>query len=169
MGAEGLRNAVAQTGKALMPSVELHEFYSIQSQLYRSTAPRRVMMWLLLSLGGLGLLLSAMGVYAVLAYSVVRRTREVGIRMAVGADRNRIRSLFMGRGVRLIANGLILGMVTAVALGHTIRSQLYDIAPSDPWSFAAVVLILGMVGGFACWLPARRASRIVPMKALRCE
>ena len=127
------------------------------------------MMWLLVSLGGIGLLLSALGLYAVLAYSVTRRTREVGIRMAVGASRNQVRSLFLRRGVRLIVNGLILGIVLAISAGEYVRSLLFGVAPADPWALATVVVILGVVGGLACWLPARRAARIHPMEALRYE
>lgn len=166
---EALREGVARAGKEFMAPLEVRDFYSIKSKLYASTISTRVMMWLLLSLAGLGLLLSALGIYAVLAYSVARRTREVGIRMAVGADRGRIRSLFMRRGVRLIVNGLVLGIVGAITAGQYIRSLLYKVEPVDPWSLAAVVLILGTVGGIACWLPARQAAAIEPMEALRSE
>jgi len=158
-----LRAALVQAGKEMLVPVELRDFYSIESQLHRATAPRRVMMWLLVSLGGIGLLLSALGVYAVLAYSVTRRTREVGIRMAVGASRNQVRSLFLRRGLRLI------GIVLAISAGEYIRSLLFGVAPADPWTLATVVVTLGVVGGLACWLPAGRAARVDPMEALRYE
>lgn len=166
---EALRESVVQAGKELMAPLELYSFYSIKSQLYQSTAPMRVMMWLLLSLGGLGLLLSAMGLYAVLAYSVALRTREVGIRMAVGADRERIRSLFIRRGVRLIANGLVLGIVATISVGPYFRSLLFGVNPVDPWCLVSVIFLLGIVGGTACWVPAKRASLLDPMNALRNE
>ncbi len=167
--ADLLRDGLAQAGKQMLAPVDLRDFYSIETQLHRSTAPRRVMMWLLVSLGGLGLLLSALGVYAVLAHSVARRTREVGIRMAMGADRSRVRNLFIRQGVRSIVNGLILGIVAAITAGHYIESLLFGVAPADPWAFAAVVLTLGVAGGVACWLPARRAAQINPIEALRYE
>jgi len=146
---------------------KLSSLISIEADLSRSTAPRGVMMWLLISLGGLGLLLSALGVYAVLVYAVVRRTREVGIRMAMGASRSRIRGLFFRHGVRLVANGLVLGIAAAITTGVYMESLLYGVKPTDPWAFAAVALTLGVVGGIACWLPARRAARVDPVKALR--
>src|SRR6266480_5429757 len=96
-----LRDLASRFGREMLPSVELRGLSSVEADLSRSTAPRGVMMWLLISLGGLGLLLSALGVYAVLAYAVARRTREVGIRMAMGASRNRIRRLFFRHGVQL--------------------------------------------------------------------
>src|SRR5207244_6885673 len=164
-----LRAALVQAGKEMLVPVELSDFYSIESQLHRATAPRRVMMWLLISLGGLGLLLSAVGVYAVLAYSVTRRTREIGIRMAMGASRSQVRNLFFRHGVRLIVNGLILGVILAITAGHYIESLLFGVAPADPWIFGAVALTLGTVGGIACLLPARRAARVDPMEALRYE
>ena len=167
--ADLLRAGLVQAGKGMMVPLELHDFYSIEFQLYRSTAPRRVMMWLLVSLGGLGLLLSALGVYAVLAYSVTRRTREVGIRMAMGASRSQVRNLFFRQGGRLIVNGLILGIVAAITAGQYIKSLLFGVAPADPWTFAAVALVLGVVGGMACWLPACRAAKVDPMQALRYE
>ena len=164
-----LRAALIQAGKEMLVPVELRDFYSVEFQLYKSTAPRRVMMWLLVSLGGIGLLLSALGVYAVLAYSVTRRTREVGIRMAMGASRSQVRNLFFRQGVRLIVNGLILGVVLSITAGHYIESLLFGVAPADPWAFGAVALTLGTVGGIACLLPARRAARVDPMEALRYE
>ncbi|PYK97115.1 MAG: hypothetical protein DME19_17420, partial [Verrucomicrobia bacterium] len=151
------------------PSVELRWLISIEADLSRSNAPRHVMMWLLISLGGLGLLLSALGVYAVLAYAVARRTREVGIRMALGAGRSQIRGVFLRHGVRLVANGLVLGIAAAITAGVYMESLLYGVKPTDPWAFAAVVLTLGAVGGIACWLPARRAARVDPVEALRYE
>jgi len=104
-----------------------------------------------------------------MAYSVTRRTREVGIRMAMGANRVQVRSLFFRHGVRLIVNGLTLGVILAVTAGQYIGSLLFGVAPADPWIFAAVVLTLGAVGGIACLLPARRAAKIDPMEALRYE
>ena len=164
-----LRDLASRLGREMAPSVELNGLFSIEAELSRSTAPRRVMMWLLISLGGLGLLLSALGVYAVLAYAVARRTREVGIRMAMGASRSRIRGLFFRHGVRLVANGLVLGIAAAITAGVYMESLLYGVKPTDPWAFAAVVLTLGVVGGIACWLPARRAARVDPVEALRYE
>ena len=164
-----LRDLASRFGREMSPSRELSSLISIEADLSRSTAPRGVMMWLLISLGGLGLLLSALGVYAVLAYAVARRTREVGIRMAMGASRSRIRGLFFRHGVRLVANGLVLGIAAAITAGVYMESLLYGVKPTDPWAFAAVVLTLGVVGGIACWLPARRAARVDPVKALRYE
>jgi predicted permease len=164
-----LRDIVIRLGKEMLPSVELRALLSIEAELSRSTAPRRVMMWLLISLGGLGLLLSALGVYAVLAYAVARRTREVGIRMAMGAGRSQIRSLFLRHGIRLVANGLVLGTVAAVTAAQYVRSLLYGVEPADPWAFGAVLVLLGLAAGLACWLPARRAARVNPMEALRYE
>jgi len=164
-----LRDLASRFGRELSPSMELSSLISIEADLSRSTAPRGVMMWLLISLGGLGLLLSALGVYAVLAYAVARRTREVGIRMAMGASRSRIRGLFFRHGVRLVANGLVLGIAAAITAGVYMESLLYGVKPTDPWAFAAVVLTLGVVGGIACWLPARRAAQVDPVEALRYE
>jgi len=164
-----LRDLASRFGREMSPSVELRALLSIETDLSRSTAPRGVMMWLLISLGGLGLLLSALGVYAVLAYAVARRTREVGIRMALGASRSRIRGLFFRHGVRLVANGLVLGIAAAITAGVYMESLLYGVKPTDPWAFAAVVLTLGVVGSIACLLPARRAARVDPVEALRYE
>lgn len=164
-----LRDLVIRFGHEMLPSVELRGLFSIEADLSRSTGPRRVMMWLLISLGGLGLLLSALGVYAVLAYAVARRTREVGIRMAMGAGRSQIRGLFLRHGVRLVANGLILGIAAAIAAGIYTESLLYGVKPTDPWAFIAVGVLLAVVALFACWLPARRAAKVDPMVALRHE
>ena len=147
----------------------LQRMFHDGAQLYRSTAPRRVMMWLLITLGCLGLLMSALGVYAVMAYSVVRRTREIGIRMAMGAGRSQIRNLFVGHGARLIANGIGLGVALAITAGHYMQSLLFGVSPADPLAFASILLTLGVAAGIACWLPARRAARVDPMEALRYE
>jgi putative ABC transport system permease protein len=167
--AEVLREAVGAAGKDMLIPVELIQFYSVHDQLLRSTAPRRVMMWLLISLGGLGLLLSALGIYAVLAFAVARRIREVGIRMAMGAAQGQIRSLFVRRGARLVINGLALGLIGAFTGAQYIHSLLFEVDPWDPWAAAAVVLLLVGAAGLACWLPAHRAAKVDPMQALRCE
>jgi len=164
-----LRKTVTQIGKEMSPPLDLSDLYSVEAYLYASTAPRRIYMWLLLTMGGLGLLLSALGVYAVMAYAVVRRTREIGVRMALGATRGNIARWILGRGGRLVLNGMILGAAAAFALAHYIENLLYQVKPGDPWAFVGVVLTLGAVAGIACYIPARRATRINPMEALRYE
>ncbi len=164
-----LRKMVAQIGREMAPALDLADFYSIEKSLYASTASRRIYMWLLLTMGGLGLLLSALGVYAVMAYAVVRRTREIGVRMALGATRGNIARWILWRGGRLVLNGMILGAAAAFTLAHYIENLLYQVKPGDPWAFVGVVLTLGAVAGIACYIPARRATRINPMEALRYE
>src|SRR5438876_4363881 len=164
-----LRKMVAQIGGEMAPALDLVDLYSIEKNLYASTASRRIYMWLLLTMGGLGLLLSALGVYAVMAYAVVRRTREIGVRMALGATGGNIARWILWRGGRLVLNGMILGAAAAFTLAHYIENLLYQVKPGDPWAFVGVVLTLGAVAGIACYIPARRATRINPMEALRYE
>jgi ABC-type antimicrobial peptide transport system permease subunit len=166
---KALRPSLARLGKQMSPAVDLWDASSVDAQLYASTAPRRVMMWMLMTLGGLGLLMCALGVYAVLAFAVVCRTREAGIRMALGANRSQIRKLFLRQGMRLTANGLGLGTVVALALARYLESQLFGVSAADPWAFAGVLVSLGAAAGVACWLPACRAARADLMAALRYE
>ena len=166
---QAFRNAVKDLGQQMEPPVKLEFLTSIEKELDSSTASRRVYMWLLTAMGSLGLLLSALGIYAVLAYAVVRCTREIGIRMAVGASRYHIGRLVLGRGGRLIINGLVLGAAVAFTLARYVESLLYQVTPNDPWVFGVVILTLGASAGLACYLPARRAMKINPMTALRYE
>jgi len=164
-----LRKMVAQIGGEMAPALDLVDFYSIERNLYASTASRRIYMWLLLAMGGLGLLLSALGVYAIMAYHVIRRTREIGVRMALGATRGSIARLMLERGGRLVLSGMVLGAVAALSLAHYVESLLYQVTPGDPVAFVGVFLALGTVAGIACYLPARRATRVNPVVALRYE
>jgi putative ABC transport system permease protein len=166
---ELLREVVVKLGREMVPRADVSDFYSVEAQLYASTASRRIFMWLLGSLGGLGLFLSALGVYAVIAYTVVRRTREIGIRLALGATRGQIARLVLGRGGRLVLNGIILGGVAAFTLARYLGSLIHGVTPGDPWVYGSVLAILGSVAAIACYLPSRRALKIDPMKALRYE
>ena len=133
------------------------------------TAPRRIYMWLLTAMGALGLLLSALGVYAVMAFAVVRRTREIGVRMALGATRGNIARMILGRGARLVFGGMVLGVAAAWIFSHYLESLLYQVKTGDVRTFVGVLLTLGAVAGIACYIPARRATRVNPMEALRYE
>ena len=118
---------------------------------------------------GIGLLLVTIGVYSVIAYAITRQTHEIGIRMAIGAERRDVLRLVMGMGVRLVAVGVGVGLVMSLALARAIASQLWGVSPSDPLTVASVVLLLFATGLLACWVPARRATRVDPVVALRCE
>jgi putative ABC transport system permease protein len=168
-GADALPGILKRLGREMVPPVEIRFLNSVEHELYRSTAPRRVYMWLLNTMGALSLLLSALGIYAVVAYSVVRRRHEIGIRMALGATRGSIARLIVGRGARLVVSGLLLGMVAAFTLTQYLRSLLYQVTPGNLSVYGAALLILGGVALLACYLPARRAARIDPMAALRHE
>ena len=115
------------------------------------------------------LVLTAIGVYGLLSFSVARRTNEFGIRMALGASRGEVLKLVLKQGVTLTAIGLVVGLAAALALTRSLSSLLFVVRPTDPASFLAVSGLLLCVGLLASYLPARRATKVDPMVALRCE
>src|SRR5438128_5298015 len=168
LNADSLRPIIDKVARE-MSSEHVADFYSVEARLRVSTAPRRIYMWLLTAMGALGLLLSALGVYAVMAYAVVRRTREIGVRMALGATRGNIARLILGRGARLVFGGMVLGVVAALIFSHYLESLLYQVKSGDVRTFVGVLMTLGAVAGIACYIPARRATQTNPMEALRYE
>jgi len=121
------------------------------------------------TLAMLGLVLAALGLYGVMAYSVARRTGEIGLRMALGAASRDIFRLVVGHALALVGCGLVIGLLGALAITRGLSATLYQISPTDPFTFSAVAMLLATVALLACNLPARRATHIDPMEALRCE
>jgi putative ABC transport system permease protein len=135
----------------------------------RTLSQARFSSTLLTTFAGLALMLAAIGIYGVMSYAVSQRTPEIGIRLALGAESRDILRMIVGNGVRLAVAGLAIGIVLALALSRTLTSLLYETTDTDPLTFAAVVSILGAVGLAASYFPARRASRIAPVEALRYQ
>jgi len=131
--------------------------------------PFRVFGTLFAIFATIGLALSAVGIYAVVAYSVTRRTQEIGVRMALGATTGSVLRLILSLGYKQLAIGLILGLGAAFGLTRVLKSLLVQITPTDPVTFAGIALLLLVIGGVACWMPARKAAKIDPMIALRYE
>jgi predicted permease len=155
--------------KAAQPGLLMPEIKVARQVLFDSTLTQRTYRNYLGLFAGLGLLLSALGIYGVLAYSVARRTREIGIRIAIGAEAAQVRQMIMGQGARLILVGLASGLIASVGLTRFLQSQLYDVSPTDPLVLGTALLLLSIVALLACWLPARRAAKVDPVVALRAE
>ena len=134
-----------------------------------SVADRRFTMLVLSAFGSFALFLAAVGIYGVLAYSVNRRTREIGVRMALGAERRRVLGMILSDGMRAVVPGIVVGVVGALLLSRLMSSLLYGIAPTDPITFSAVVLVLVVVTLVASLVPARRATKVDPMVAIRAQ
>jgi putative ABC transport system permease protein len=120
-------------------------------------------------LASIGLLLVMVGVFSVMAYTVSLQTREIGIRMALGAQQSSILKMILGKGARLIAAGIMIGLAVSYWLTRFLASQIWGVSIRDPWTFAGVLILIVLVGLAACFVPARRAARVDPMTALRCE
>jgi len=166
---QALVSAIRDAMKAVETSMTPPWFQVVRQTLYDATQAQRTYMLYLLIFASVGLLLSALGIYGVLAYSVARRTREIGIRMAVGAQRGDVLRLVMAEGARLVLVGVGFGLLAALWLTRLLQSQLFEVSPTDPVVVAEVVLLLLAVSLLACYMPARRAMKIEPMKALRYE
>ena len=119
--------------------------------------------------GTVALLLGAVGIYGVIAYIAAQRMREIGIRMALGAQAADVRRLVLGQGMTLAGVGIAIGLVGAMGVTRVMRALLYETSPTDPLTFAGVVPLLVAAALLACWVPARRAMRADPIVALRCE
>ncbi|MBU6401613.1 MAG: ABC transporter permease [Verrucomicrobia bacterium] len=151
------------------PGVEVWATLTMEEYMQAAFLTQRMAATLLVLLGVLALLLAAMGIYGVMAYVVSQRTHEIGIRMALGARQGEVLELIIAQGMRLAGIGVAAGVVGAVLVTRWLASFLYGVSPFDPVTFIGVALLLALVALLACWLPARRAARVDPMEALRCE
>jgi putative ABC transport system permease protein len=142
---------------------------SIQDLLYVSTAEPRFQTQVLTSFSSIAFLLAIVGIYGAMAYSVTQRTQEIGIRMAIGAERRHIVRMILWRSTSLVAGGLAIGLAGAWAVTRVLKNFLFEVTPFDPLTFAAVSLMLALVALAACYIPARRAAAIDPLVALRYE
>ena len=166
---ESLGEAVRREVEAVDLNVPVHSIRSMDEIIARSVADRRFALELLGVFATLALLLAAVGVYGVMSYSVSQRTHEVGIRVALGAQQTDILRLALGEGLRIVAIGLGAGLVGAAIVTRVFRSMLFEVAPGDPVTLLIASAMLAAVACLACYIPARRASRVDPLVALREE
>ena len=151
------------------PALPLFGVEPLEQTLSNSVGQRRFTMLVLGAFAAVALLLAAVGVHGVLSYTVAQRTREIGIRMALGADFRQVRRLVLGQGAVMVAGGLLLGLLGALVASGVLSTLLYGVGTGDPGTFAGVTLVLGIVALVATYLPALRAARVDPVVALRYE
>jgi ABC-type antimicrobial peptide transport system permease subunit len=164
-----LAGAVRAEVSRLDPELPVTKLRTMQQILDSSLTPRRLSMWLLTVFALAALLLAALGIYGVMAYAVARRTREIGIRMALGAQRANVLVMILGQGMKLVAFGVAIGLAASLALTRFMTSLLYDVKPTDPLTYAAVALLLISIALAANLAPARRAVSVDPTVSLRHE
>ena len=158
---------VREIVRGLSPATPVSQVRTMESVVAASVASRRFSTMLLAGFAALALVLAGIGIYGVIAYDVSQRTYEIGLRMALGARRGQVAGMMVGRGIRMVTLGLAVGVAGSVAVTGLLRSLLVDVSRVDPVTFAGVVVLLGVVAIAAAWLPARRASAVDPMVALR--
>jgi ABC-type antimicrobial peptide transport system permease subunit len=164
---DALLPAVRQAVWALDPALPLSAETTLDRLVAGSVATERLRTSLLVAFAVVATLLAALGLYGVLAYLVVQRRFEMAVRMALGARRGRVVGLVVHQGLSLVVAGVVLGSAVALALSRLLAGLLYRVAPTDPGAFVTVALLMLLVGLAASWLPARRASRVEPARALR--
>jgi putative ABC transport system permease protein len=160
-----MRQQVSQ----LDPAMPIFGIQTMREIRNHNVAPERLNLGLLGGFAVLALILAIIGLYGLLAFTVAQRKREIGIRMALGAQRFDVLHLVVGQGMRLILAGVVIGLLGSVALTRVLASVLFKVEPTDPLTFVTVTLLLCVVALLACYIPARRATKVDPMVALRFE
>jgi predicted permease len=166
---EALGESIRHEVQSIDPHIPVFNTRTMDQIISRSMAERRFALQLLGIFAGVALLLAAIGIYGVMAYSFSQRTHEIGVRIALGAQRVDIFRMAVGEGMQLVAIGLAIGLVGAAALTRSVRTMLFDVSSADPLTFGAVSATLAAVAFLACYVPARRATRVDPLVALRDE
>ena len=164
-----LQQVLRRTFEELDPNLAFNNVRTMAEHMGAATFVQRIGAWLLSLFGALALVLAAVGLYGVLSYSVAQRTREIGVRVALGASRRNVLELVVGRAMRLTGIGLGVGLLLAAGVGQLLRSQIFGVSPLDPLTFISVIVLLAAVAFVAAWLPARRAARVDPIVALQSE
>jgi ABC-type antimicrobial peptide transport system permease subunit len=165
----GLAASIRDRIRQVDPDVPASSIRTMEDRLSASLAQPRLQAVVLGTFAGLALLLAGVGIYGVMSYAARQRTREIGIRMAIGASSRAILTLLLGRGLLLVAAGLTAGLLGAAALTRALRTLLFGVSTSDPLVFGGVTAVLAAVAMVAAWVPARRATRLEPVAALREE
>jgi predicted lysophospholipase L1 biosynthesis ABC-type transport system permease subunit len=166
---ERLAAAVRASLRPIDPNLPISEFKTLQDLVDKAVSPRRFLVLLLAGFAGFALILASLGIYAVISYSVNQRVQEIGIRMALGASATDLQSRILLRTLALAALGLAMGMAASRALTSALESLLFGVTPGDPVTFIGIGALLIVVAALAGYFPARRASRIDPMVALRAS
>jgi putative ABC transport system permease protein len=162
-------SALRRAAREVAPQRSMYDMQTMAQREGIATAKNRFRAMLLTAFALAALLLAAIGIYGVLSFAVTARTREIGIRIALGAERASVQRLVIGEGLALVAVGLVIGLAGAFAGARLLRAFLFDLTPSDPVTYAAIIVVLGVTAVLASWVPALRASRVDPVIALRAE
>jgi putative ABC transport system permease protein len=164
-----MTSAVRAALREIDPNLPLLQPQALMTRVDATVADRKLAMVLLGGFAGLALLLALLGVYSVMAHLVAHRTAEIGIRMALGASRASVLRMVLGHGRRLTLMGIALGIAGALGVTRLLQQALFEVDPAEPAVYAAISLLLLAVAEGACWLPARRATRIDPVTAMRTD
>jgi putative ABC transport system permease protein len=164
-----IAGAVAAAIHRINPGFPLVNLGTVEDAMAVELEPQQVMLNLIGAFAAAALLLASIGLYGVMAYAVTNRQRELSIRVALGAARRDVMRLIMGKGARLLAIGLGAGLLAGYATARLVASRMTEVSAGDPLVFAAAAFLLGLVATIACWLPARRATKVDPVVALRAE
>jgi predicted permease len=166
---QAMASAIRERVHAVDPAMPVYTMTTMADAVSNSIAQPRFYMMLLTAFAGLALLLAALGIYGVISYAVTQRTRELGIRIALGATQERVVRLVLGQGITLTVGGIAAGLIGAYWLMHLLAALLYGVGATDATTFGAVAAVLLAVAGLASYLPARRAARVDPVIAMRAE
>ena len=164
-----LAAAIRREIAAIDPDIPIYGLQTMERLVAQNTEQPRLTVMLLTGFGALALLLAIVGIYGVLSYMVSSRTQEIGIRLALGATRGDVVRMVVGHGMRLAGIGAVIGLAASLGLAQSMRALLYDLSPHDPATYVAMVTVIAAVALLASYLPARRATRVDPLQALRAE